>query len=65
MAQKVLALVGGKVVEVEVASGSSGVPTSLLNGETFTVGARTQVPWVVDIDIAGEFVIDGELVEVA
>lgn len=50
MTQVVLALVAGRVEEVEV--GASGVPTEMLADETFEIPDRTQMQMSVPILLA-------------
>ena len=60
----VLALVDGKIVEVEVKGGSAAVPTLIASADTFTVPANSQSLYAETIDVEGILDLDGVLVEV-
>lgn len=59
-----LALVGGQIVEVEAAGGSAAVPTKVAAGAVYTVSADSQALYADMIDVEGEIVLDGVLIEV-
>jgi hypothetical protein len=46
-------------------SGAEWTPKVIAEGETFHVPANKQVLFAQDIDIEGDLVIDGDLVEVS
>lgn len=50
MAQPVVALIGGQLVEVEVAAGGS-IPTLIVTGATYAVSANTQALFTEPIDM--------------
>lgn len=51
MAQPVLALVDGQLVEVEVSGGSASVPLLILAGETYAITANSQALFTEPIDL--------------
>lgn len=48
---------------VAAAASGGAVPTSVVNGATFSVPANSQVLWSADIDLQGTLDISGTLVE--
>lgn len=62
--QKVLALVNGEQVEIEISGGGGSVPYFIASDNTFSVPELSQALYTALIDVEGVLSVDGILVEV-